>query len=605
MRVYLFLIIALSLNLTSAATFAANAEQKISPYLADHAEDLVEWQYWNQTSLRQAQRENKLLLISSGYLACRYCHVMKRESFENREIAAYINTHFVPILIDREMNPVLDAQLQRFMEALEQPRGWPLQVILTPQRNPLIGAVYQPPETFLSFLQRVHARWQESPEKMAGIAQKATEAIVAELSTTAFSVNDDLKIRFVKALRQQALLVADEVNGGFGDGAKYPMSPQMLALIELHTLQSDTGLNRVLVGSLDAMATGGLYDAVNGGFYRYTTTIDWRNPHYEKMLDTNTQLAYLYLQAALQLNRPVYLAIAKNTLDMLLRDFSMSSGGFANSLSAVDIEGRDGGAYLWKKSTLQKHLPYDDYRLVTESWHPMGSAIDTEYLPVAGSLDKLDPESAIFPTWRNIIKRLRALIAKDNPARDEKIVAASHGLALKAFSGYAAQDTDPLYLDTASRLFKLIKQKLWQGNGLQHSNLGGDANLADYAYLAEGCLAFSRLTGNAQALAMSTEFTRLAWQKFYVDGFWREMEQLEQLMPYTVYPVTIQDTQLPSASATLIRVTLALGENRLAEEFKLAIQAQRIADANMAESPFFYATQIISLANDNETGKTN
>ncbi len=558
-------------------------------------------------SLQQAQRENKLLLVSSGYLACRYCYVMKNESFENREIAAYINQHFIPILIDSEMDPVLDAQLQRFMEALEQPQGWPLQVILTPQRNPLTGAVYQPPETFLRFLQRVQTRWQESPEHMAEIAQNATEAIIRELSTKAFSINDDLKPRFVEALWQQALLVADDENGGFGDGAKYPMSPQMLALIELHALQADSRLQRMLLRSLDAMVSGELYDVVNGGFFRYTTTQDWRNPHYEKMLDINAQLANLYLQAALQLNRPVYLSIAKNTLDMLLRDFSLSSGGFANSLSAVDSKGEDGGAYLWKKSTLQKHLPREDYRLVTENWQPLElePADDPRYLPVTGSLDKLDPQSAIFPAWENIFTRLRALGAKHKPVRDEKIVAASHGLVLKAFSNYARQSPDKLYLDTATRLFGLINLRLWQGDYLQHSNVGGEANLADYAYLAEGCLAFARLTGNTQALKMSTDLTRLAWEKFYIDGFWRQMQQLEQLMPYTVYPVTLQDTQLPSASATLIRVTLALGENRAGEAFKLATRAQHIADANMAESPFFYATQILGLAQKNELAKTN
>lgn len=605
MRVYLFLIIAVSLNLAFATTKGANAEQKISPYLASHADDLVQWQPWSQASLQQAQRENKLLLISSGYLACRYCYVMKNESFENREIAAFINQHFIPILIDSEMDPVLDAQLQRFMEALEQPQGWPLQVILTPQRNPLTGTVYQPPKTFLRFLQRVQTRWQESPEHMAEIAQNATEAIIRELSTKAFSINDDLKPRFVEALWQQALLVADDEHGGFGDGAKYPMSPQMLALIDLYALQSHNRLRQVLLHSLDAMVSGALYDAVNGGFFRYTTTQDWRNPHYEKMLDINAQLANLYLQAAQNLNRPVYLSIAKNTLDMLLRDFSLSSGGFANSLSAVDISGHDGGSYLWKKSTLQKHLPHDDYKLVIANWHPIEPIDDYEYLPVLGSLDKLDPQSASFLTWNDIFTRLRTLRAKAKPARDEKIVATSHGLVLKAFSNYAKHEPDALYTETATRLFNLIKNRLWQGNYLQHSNVGGEANLADYAYLAEGCFAFARLTGDARALELSADLARLAWQKFYVDGFWRQMQQLEQLMPYTVYPVTLQDTQLPSASATLIRVTLALGEKRVGEVFKLATQAQHIADANMAESPFFYATQILSLAQKHETAETN
>ena len=601
---FLFLFIAVSFNPISAVA-APGAGQILSPYIASHADDLVLWQPWSQSSLQLAQRENKLLLVSSGYLACRYCYVMKNESFENREIAAYINKHFIPILIDSEMDPVLDAQLQRFMEAMEQPQGWPLQVILTPNRDPLIGVVYQPPETFLSFLQRVQARWQESPGRMAEIAQNATKAIVRELSTQAFEISDSLKIQFVNGLRQQALLVADEDNGGFGDDAKYPMSPQTLALIELHSLESSRALRRILVRSLDAMATGGLYDVVNGGFFRYTTTRDWRNPHYEKMLDTNAQLANLYLQAARHLDRPEYLAVTKNTLDMLLQDFSLPGGGLANSLAAVDSTGRDGGAYLWKESTLQKYLQADQLRLAKSNWHAVESTNETRYLPVAGSLDNLDPASDSSSGWRNTFTRLRSVREKDSPAKDEKIVAAGHGLVLKAFSNYAAMDPDPIYLGAATRLFNLVKSDLWSGQYLKHSNLGGEANLADYAYLAEGCLVFSQLSGNSEALRMSINLTRIAWQKFYIDGFWRQMEQLEQLMPYTVYPVTLQDTQLPSASATLARVTLSLGKKTLPVEFGLATRAQRIADANMAESPFFYATQILSLAHKNETAKTN
>lgn len=596
-RLSLFSVLALCLAWSASTRTLAAEKPDLSPYLLDHADDLVQWQAWSESSLAQAKKENKLLLLSSGYLACRYCHVMKRESFEDAEIAAYINRHFVPVLIDREMMPVLDSQLLKFMEVLEQPQGWPLQIILTPDGDPLVGAVYQPADVFLKFLTKVQERWQDSPLKMNSIAKNTTRTIIKELSVAAFTVNETLAEKFLQGLQQQIFLVADMEYGGFGDDSKYPMAPQLAALLNLYVLSADIRLAQILSKTLNAMAEGALHDAVNGGFFRYTTAGNWAYPHYEKMLDTNVQLASIYLQAADVLQQPLYRVIAGKTLDMLIEDFALAGGGFASSLAAIDSSGRDGGAYLWKESELKASFRTEEFKRISRRWQRVLSGDGVGYLPVIGAIDLLDETATDYSFWQGIFARLRQIGSNNKPARDQKLVTATQGLALAAFSSYGREDPSSRYRSVALQLFDLFRQELWQADTLLHSNLGGDGNLADYAYMADGLREYYEMSGDKQALAWSTRLVRIAWRKFYLDGFWRSQEKLDQLLPYTVYPVTLQDTELPSASATLIRVTDELRPHIDSRLSTLAEQARRNADATMAQSPFFYATQILVLIN--------
>ncbi len=572
-----------------------------SPYLQFHHDDLVKWQSWNKSTLQRAQRSGKLILLSSGYYACHYCHVMKRESFENPDIATFINRHFIPVLIDRELNPVLDAQLLRFMEVIGAPQGWPLNVILTPDGFPLIGTVYRPANEFLKFLQQIQTNWDQDQTYWQNIAKAASEQIVTEATVPAVVLNKlQQQIQLLDAFEQQVQLVTDKEYGGFGKGSKYPMSPQLLALLHFYKAKPSAWLEIHLRKTLHSMASGALYDHLGGGFFRYATDRQWSIPHYEKMLYDNAQLVLVYLEAAHILNEPAFQQMATSTLDFLLHSMSSVNGGFVASLSAVDAQGNDGGYYLWTSSELESILQPAELQLILQFWRAneqqyLPTAImptDSELSELASSL-KLSPKQ-IRLTIHSALQKIQAARAKRLLIRDEKRLAGWNGLTLLAFARATRITGKAQYQRTADQLYQFITEKLWAGKQLWRTPAGGAADLADYTYVVLGLLEYAQLTNSRAHYQLSADVAVQAWQRFYIDGFWRRSEALELLLPFTVYPVSMPDSELPSQSAKLISVTLQL-EKYLAQRYTdFARVAQQTVDAKLVESPFFYSTQIIS-----------
>lgn len=583
------------------------SDQVSSPYLEYHADDLVRWLPWNQDTLKQARSSGKLILVSSGYFACHYCHVMKRESFENPEIADFINEYFIPVLIDRELNPVLDAQLLQFMEAIEAAQGWPLTVILTPAGHPLVGTVYQPPDAFLGFVKKIQGLWSKEQAKWETVARSATQTIIARATLPAFVIRPEQQGRFVEAFMEQSLLVADAEEGGFGDVAKYPLSPQLMALLQLQEINPYEGLEQHLRLTLDVMASRGLRDALDGSFFRYTTDRAWRTPHYEKMLYDNAQLSWVYLEAARILKAPEYLTVASAALDALSRNFGAKEGGLVASLSAVDGRGIDGGYYLWSDAELKALLDDQEYRVVTQQWQPMSvSGQERLYLPVSGEqpVDVAQrpgaTEQQVQALSESAQLKLQAARQQRSLPRDQKRIAAWNGLALLAFTRAAQVTGESGYKNHAERLYRFIADELWTGDQLRRTAGGGEAELADYAYLASGLLAYAELSKKPEHDRLVKAVIQQAWDRFYVEGFWRRLEGLDLLLPYTVYTVTLPDTELPSPSAMLIRATLKAGDRIDPAYRQRAQQALRTGDSNMAESPFFYGTQILTLVSEYE-----
>jgi uncharacterized protein YyaL (SSP411 family) len=581
-------------------------EPIISPYLKFHRNDLVKWQSWNTATLQLARSSGKPILLSSGYYACHYCHVMKRESFENPAIADFINEHFIPVLIDRELQPVLDAQLLRFMEVIGAPQGWPLNVVLTANGYPLVGTVYRPASAFLEFLQQVQIKWSQDPAHWERIAQAVSQQIVAEATVPAFVIETpQQQKRIHDAFEQQARLVVDREYGGFGNGAKYPMSPQLLALIRLYAVQPTAWLETHLRKTLHNMASSGLHDPLGGGFFRYTTDRQWRMPHYEKMLYDNAQLALVYLEAARILNDSAFQHIAIMTMEFLLQSMSATSAGFVASLSAVDILGNDGGYYLWTVRELKSILTPQEFRLITRLWEviePEAEQGTQRYLPTASTPTETEltilskalgmPQQQTRKTLKSAWQKLIEAREKRQLLRDEKRLAGWNGLTLLTFARAARLLGESHHRQTADQLYQFIAGKLWNGDQLRRTPEGGISELADYAYIAAGLMEYAQLTDAAVDYRLCARLVEQAWQRFYIDGFWRRSENLELLLPYTVYPVTLPDNELPSPSATLIEVTLKLGNYLEKSYTEHAHKAQRTADGNLTKSPFFYGTQI-------------
>jgi len=592
----------LLVTLLFTLSFAANAElvnqlrQHPSPYLALHGEDPVAWQIWGEETLDRAREGNKLLFISSGYFSCHWCHVMQRESYKNPEIAALLNQYFIPVKLDRELHPALDAHLIEFVRRTRGTAGWPLNVFLTPEGYPLVGSTYQTPEAFLKLLQNLQKLWQERPDKLGEMARAAAKAMAPEPGVTAVTALDakQLHARLVAA----AITLGDDLEGGFGSQNRFPMAPQWQVLLERFGSEPDTTLGHLIELTLDQMAGKGLRDHIGGGFFRYTVDPGWQVPHFEKMLYTQALLIRLYLNAAKVLQRPDYLAVARDTLDFTLAELRVSDGGFISSLSAVDVDDREGGGYLWTQTQLEKALNQEELEFARERWRLYGSnAIEGGWLPVKAITlvelaAKLDVGVAQLKTMERQItgKLLQARRVRSHP-RDGKQLAAWNGLMLSALVDAARELQDQTYRDAAGQLRDFLVNRLWDGEQLLRARgPGGElgsASLEDYAYVAAALSEWADLTGSETDRLLSKQLLTQAWRRFFrADQGWLSGDDL--LLPGVAAEWAISDAPLPSPAAVLIGLTLNSEDPDLRQLRQRALQG---GYPQASEQPVWYATQ--------------
>lgn len=319
-----------------------------SPYLAMHADDPVAWQVWSEDTLERARAEGRLILVSSGFFACHWCHVLQQESFRDPDFARLLNAGFMPIKVDREAEPALDAELRRAMQAVSGRAGWPLNLVLTPDGDPLYGFVYAPRPELLERLGRLHGLWQNETDRLASLARAASH----ELRPVP-SPSEPMPPATAHALLRDALLAEiDPLSGGFGHGARFPHAPRLLAMLDLIEHQPEEAMEEALLATLEAMAAGGLRDQIGGGFFRYTVDPDWQQPHFEQMLVDQALLARVYLRAGRLLARMDMETVGRELIGVILRDFAHPEGGYVAAISALDHAGREGGGYLWTEPEL-------------------------------------------------------------------------------------------------------------------------------------------------------------------------------------------------------------------------------------------------------------
>ena len=579
-----------------------------SPYLRLHANDPVHWHRWTADSLAAARKDNRIVFLSIGYYACHWCHVMQRESFQNPEIAAYLNAHFVPVKVDREVEPVLDEQMMLFLESTRGRGGWPLNVFLTPEGYPLIGMVYLPPDEFLDFVKRLNERWQKEHDALADLAQRGWQDINREMQRFDDAVSP-LGTEEVEALFiAQAMKQADELSGGFGQQSKFPQVPQLRALLELATDPGHAELREFLVLTLDAMATRGLRDQVDGGFFRYTIDPHWDTPHFEKMLYDNAQLAGLYLRAARVLERPDYAAVGHDTLRFLRESMRATSQGgadaFVASLSAVDDRNIEGGYYLWHKADLAALLARD-WAIIEPLWAlDQASVLPEGYLPfahrthaqVAANLSlKLEDVRAAEARAFDVLREARR--ERVLPV-DDKRLTGWNGLLLSALV-LAAEDGNATARADAVALAQWLQTVVWdekagvlaRGVDAQGRTLG-TGQMADYAYAIEGLVALAELTGEARYWAFARSLAHASWSRFHREGRW--YVNPESLLPTDAGMRSLPDEVLPSPSATLVRAAATIA--RHVDDAVLAdkVSQQRgVTTRAITQVPFYHASWIV------------
>jgi len=606
---YPFILMAL---LISSSAFAKPTNNQLknhaSPYLAMHGSDPVQWQDWNESVIQRAKKENKLIYISSGYFSCHWCHVMQRESYKNNTVAKILNKFFIPVKVDRELNPALDARLIDFVEKTQGQAGWPLNVFITPEGYPLVGMTYVPTKNFLAVLNNLKEQWTEKNTYLKDIAKQATMQLLTQQQP---NTAKKLHTKSIAFLNQQFLSqtsdIMDEIQGGFGDQHKFPSVPQLTSL--LHVIQTakmasytKTKWQDFLSTTLDSMMQLGLHDQINGGFFRYTVDPNWQIPHFEKMLYDNAQLATLYFETAKIFKRADYQAIAVETLQFLQTDMASNIGVIAASLSAVDKKGVEGGCYVWQQADLKKHLSSAQYKIAKQHWKLVrNDALESGYHLIQAKQAK-----DIAKQYNMSIKRVIALIhsakLKLRKIRhiqtcpiDKKPVAAWLGLALQAFSIGAKQTGDQAFNKTASQLYQFISTQLWENKTLYRSikkikgttQAIGAAGLEDYTFVAKGVLAYAQFKNDTTAKNFSIELAKQAWQRFYKEDGWYLAEK--PLIKYTIGKAVIEESPLPSPSATLIRVSLQLDNKKINALARKALQ-QGLNE--IEEAPYWYATQI-------------
>lgn len=581
--------------------FAAPANQLTnhpSPYLALHGSDPVAWQNWSDRVLKDALKENKLVFVSSGYFSCHWCHVMQRESFADDGIAEQLNQLAIPVKIDRELQPALDAWLVDFTERTAGHAGWPLNVFLTPDGYPLVGITYMPKESFASLLTDLQQRWRADEKLFRATALQAFQVMQSRpepYSKTSLQPGMDKALS--RRLQGQALSQADEIAGGFGDQSKFPMSPQLLALLDSQQRYPDPQLKQFLVLTLNQIAYLGLRDHLDGGFFRYTVDPAWDTPHFEKMLYDNALLAQVFLKGAGILDKPEYREIALETLRFVERVMKNRNGGYVASLSAVDGRDIEGGYYLWPLKTLEKLLSKDELDLIAHAWGVRGSP----YLEgghhikqlwrvndVTGVTGKSNDE--IETALDSIRKKLIQVRERRVLPVDTKVLAAWNGLLLESFS--IAARYDRRFTEVARDLYGVLARQFWNGRELyrftHNGSPDGKVSLGDYAYVSMGMARWARVSGDRAVAEVALDIAKAGLQRFHTDVGWQLSESL--VIPYNAREKILPDGALPSPSATLMRAFLLLNDGTPAVS-QLGVYGD-IENGALAAAPFWYASHI-------------
>lgn len=478
-----------------------------SPYLLQHAHNPVDWLPWGEAAFAKARAENKPIFLSIGYSTCHWCHVMERESFENEEIARFLNQHFVPVKLDREERPDVDRVYMTFVQATTGGGGWPLSVWLTPDLRPFYGGTYFPPETrwgrpgFLQVIEQIAAAWQAKREKIIESSRRIEEEIQSALS---FSFSGNFPAASAaEAACQSFRRSFDPRYGGFGAAPKFPRPSVLQFLHRYHKIHQDQEALRMSVETLRAMRAGGMYDHLGGGFHRYSVDERWFVPHFEKMLYDQAQLASAYIEAFQITGEEEFSATAREILDYVLRDMTHPEGAFYSAEDADSEDPsspghkREGAFYLWSWQELHGLLgPRAERFAEAYGCLPGGNVHHDPHGEFEGRniLWLQQPALASAPeiaAARRILLEARA--RRPRPHLDDKILASWNGLTISALARAGAALGEPRYLDAARRAFAFLERELLLPGGRllrrwRDGQAAFDATLDDYAALALAAL---------------------------------------------------------------------------------------------------------------------
>jgi len=577
-----------------------------SPYLLQHATNPVNWYPWNEDILQRAKQENKPILLSIGYSACHWCHVMAHESFEDEETAALMNKLFINIKVDREERPDLDKIYQTAHQFIAQRAGgWPLTMFLHPDTHyPFFGGTYFPPEprygmpAFKEVLQRIADFYTNQTEQLQQHGQALSQAFQQYEQTTMASAAD-IEVKPLNLSRQQIIESFDNVKGGFGQAPKFPHIPNIQRLLHHYVLTQhqevvdEEGVD-VAFFTLEKMALGGIYDQLGGGFYRYSVDDLWMIPHFEKMLYDNASFLSIYSQAwqlATRLNRheaDLFKQVIIETANWVIKDMQSPEGGFYSTLDA-DSEGHEGKFYIWSREDVNNHLDETEYTVFSKhfgleqaanfegQWH-LYVQEDIDNVAKRLKLTKDSAQQYLMSACQKLYQVRQQRIAPD---RDEKILTAWNALMIKGLAQAGLALNHKKFIIAAEQALAFIKQTLWQDGKLLATYKDGQARLNayldDYAFLLDAVLTLLQVRWRSEDMEFAIELAEILLRDFFDHdngGFYFTAQQHEKLI---TRPKSFNDDAIPSgngiAASALGKLGYLLAEPRYLEVAEKTIKA--------------------------------
>jgi uncharacterized protein len=526
-----------------------------SPYLRQHADNPVDWQEWSEHAFAEARERNVPIILSVGYAACHWCHVMAHDSFEDAGIAALMNENFVNVKVDREERPDIDAVYIEAVSAMTGHAGWPMTCILTPDGAPFFAGTFFPREQFGQLLTAIAELWRTEPDKAVRAGQQVLEALAAPRGSG--PEGGTLQATDLDDATMQLAATFDSERGGFGGAPKFPPAMVLEFLLRAYERTEQPVLLAMVARTCESMARGGMYDQLGGGFARYSVDADWVVPHFEKMLYDNALLLRAYLHWWRRSGDPLAWRIASETADFLLRDLRTPECGFASALDA-DTDGVEGATYVWTPQQLVDVLgPADG------AYAALLFAVSTPgtFEHGASTLQLLrDPPDA--QRWADLRARLHAARAdRPQPAIDNKVVTSWNGLAIGALAEASELLRDQRYLDAAIDAATLLLDvhrvdgRLYRTS--RDGHVGPAAGVADdYGNVAEGLLILHQVTADPQWLVAAGDLLDVAVAHFSDGhgGFYDTADDAEQLVRRPQDPT---DNASPSGASALIAALLA------------------------------------------------
>jgi len=577
-----------------------NLIHESSPYLLQHANNPVNWYGWNDESLKKAKDENKPIFLSIGYSSCHWCHVMAHESFENNDVAEFMNENFINIKVDREERPDIDDIYQKVCQIATGQGGWPLSIFLTPDQKPFYAGTYFPVldsygrPGFGSICRQLSQAWKEKPKDIESSAERFLGALN---KAEAIQIPSKLERTILDEAAMNLFQLGDATHGGFGSAPKFPNAANVSFLFRYAKLSGLNKFNEFALKTLKKMANGGIFDQIGGGFSRYSTDAKWLVPHFEKMLYDNALIPVNYAEAYQITKDPFYLDILKKTLDYVLREMTSPEHGFYSAYDA-DSEGVEGKYYVWKKSEIKEILGSDAdlfclYYDVTDGGNWEGNNILCNNLNISTvafnfGVSESEVKKIIHSCSEKLLKVRSTRVP---PGLDDKVLVSWNSLMITAFAKGYRVTSDVRYLNAAKDCISFIENNLIVDEKLLRTYKNGvakiDGYLEDYSYFINALLDVFEIEPDEKYLKLSIKLGHHLVNHFWDsknNSFFMTSDEHEKLI---IRPKSNYDLSLPSGNSVSAFVMLRLYHLSQEQSFLEITTKIMESQAQMAaENPF-------------------